>query len=181
MTDSPPDRLVRFENLFTCHHDPVLRYVVRRLDVREDAADLVAETFLIAWRRLDDVPEKQALPWLYGVARRVLANHRRGEQRRHGLADKLREDLRAMPTVSEPSFELQYAAEAFQQLSDADRELLSLVAWEGLDTAQLAAALGCSRGTAAVRLHRARRRLERLIDHSTSGHATAVAARGDQA
>lgn len=182
MSESPPDpRLVRFEDLFTCHHDAVLRYVVRRLDLRDDAADLVAETFLIAWRRLDDVPEGQALPWLYGVARRVLANHRRGETRRHGLADKLRDDLRAMPTVFEPSFELQYAAEAFRQLSDADRELLSLVAWEGLDTAQLAAALGCSRGTAAVRLHRARRRLERLIDHSTSGRATAVPARGEQA
>ena len=88
MSESPPDRRVRFENLFTRHHDPVLRYVVRRLDVREDAADLVAETFLIAWRRLDDVPENQALPWLYGVARRVLANHRRGELRRYGLADK---------------------------------------------------------------------------------------------
>ncbi|TCO26406.1 RNA polymerase sigma-70 factor (ECF subfamily) [Kribbella steppae] len=179
MSESPPDRLVRFENLFTCHHDPVLRYVVRRLDLREDAADLVAETFLVAWRRLDDVPKDQALPWLYGVARRVLANHRRGETRRHGLADKLRDDLRATPAVSEPTFELQYVAEAFRQLSDADRELLSLVAWEGLDTAQLATTLGCSRGTAAVRLHRARRRLERLIDRSTSGRVTAVPARGE--
>jgi RNA polymerase sigma-70 factor (ECF subfamily) len=181
MSESPPDpRLVRFENLFTHHHDAVLRYVVRRLDLREDAADLVAETFLIAWRRLDDVPENQTLPWLYGVARRVLANHRRGETRRLGLADKLRDDLRATPAGSESSSELQYAAEAFRQLSDADRELLSLVVWEGLDTAQLATTLGCSRGTAAVRLHRARRRLERLMDHSTSGRVAATPARGEQ-
>jgi RNA polymerase sigma-70 factor (ECF subfamily) len=174
--EPPPDRrLTRFEDLFSCHHDAVLRYVVRRLDIREDAADLVAETFLITWRRLDDVPDDQALPWLYGVARRVLANHRRGETRRHGLAEKLRDDLRATPVQSEPAFEVQHAAEVFRQLSDADRELLSLVAWEGLGTAQLAAALGCSRSTAAVRLHRARRRLERLLNQPSSGRLPATA------
>jgi len=181
VAEPPPDpRMARFEDLFICHHDAVLRYVVRRLDIREDAADLVAETFLIAWRRLDDVPGAQALPWLYGVARRVLANHRRGETRRHGLADKLRDDLRAMPVEAEPALELQHAAEVFRQLSDADRELLSLVAWEGLDTAQLAAALGCSRNTAGVRLHRARRRLERLQNQPSSGRFPATV-RGEQA
>ncbi|WP_238176655.1 RNA polymerase sigma factor [Kribbella albertanoniae] len=164
----PPDpRLVRFEELFTCHHDDVLRYFVRRLDIRADAADLVAETFLVAWRRLDDVPKGEILPWLYGVARRVLSNHRRGESRRHGLADRLRDDLRTAVPAPEPvSVE---AAEVFQQLSDTDREVLSLAAWEGLDTTQLAAALGCSRNAAMVRLHRARRRLERLLDNTPAG------------
>lgn len=181
MSEPPDPRLARFETLFTCHHDDVLRYVVRRLDVREDAADLVAETFLVAWRRLDDVPDKQALPWLYGVARRVLANHRRGETRRHGLADKLRDDLRTEPPVAEPALELQHAAEVLRQLSDADRELLSLVAWEGLDTTQLAAALGCSRNSAAVRLHRARRRLERLMDQTTTSGRQPAAVRGEHA
>ncbi|MFF1823543.1 RNA polymerase sigma factor [Kribbella sp. NPDC058245] len=168
MTESPPDaRLARFEELFTCHHDDVLRYFVRRLDIRADAADLVAETLLIAWRRLDEVPDRQILPWLYGVARRVLSNHRRGETRRHGLADRLRGDLRtAVPDPQPAAFE---AAEAFKQLSDTDREVLSLVAWEGLDTTQLAAALDCSRNAAMVRLHRARRRLERLLDNTPAG------------
>ncbi|MEV5965345.1 RNA polymerase sigma factor [Kribbella sp. NPDC051952] len=171
--------MARFEELFTSHHDAVLRYVVRRLEIREDAADLVAETFLIAWRRMDDVPQHQALPWLYGVARKVLANHRRGETRRHGLADKLRDDLRTTPVEFEPTGELQHAAEVFRQLSDADRELLSLVAWEGLDTAQLAAALGCSRNAAMVRLHRARRRLERLLNQPSTGRMPATV-RGEQ-
>ncbi|MBB5980245.1 RNA polymerase sigma factor [Kribbella solani] len=154
-----------FDTLFRCHHDDVLRYFVRRLDIRADAADLVAETFLVAWRRMDAVPGKQPLPWLYGVARRVLANHRRGEVRRHGLADRLRDDLRTVPAEAEIALELRHASEVFRQLSDADRELLSLVAWEGLDTTQLAAAIGCTRSTAAVRLHRARRRLDRLMSH----------------
>ncbi|MET9268342.1 sigma-70 family RNA polymerase sigma factor [Kribbella sp. NPDC003557] len=163
-----------FEELFARHHDDVLRYFVRRLDVRADAADLVAETFLIAWRRMADVPG-EPLPWLYGVARRVLANHRRGETRRHGLADRLRDDLRTLPAEPETALELRHAADVFRQLSRPDRELLSLVAWEGLDTAQLAAALGCSRSTAAVRLHRARRRLDRLLNHSASGEQPAPA------
>jgi RNA polymerase sigma-70 factor (ECF subfamily) len=177
---SPGTRLAGFEALFLRHHDDVLRYFVRRLDIRADAADLVAETFLVAWRRADDVPRGGALPWLYGVARRVLANHRRGETRRHGLADRLRDDLRTLPVEVETALEGQHAAEVFRQLPDADRELLSLVAWEGLDTGQLAAALGCSRSTAAVRLHRARRRLERMLNQSTSGREPART-RGERA
>jgi RNA polymerase sigma-70 factor (ECF subfamily) len=181
VTESPPDpRPARFEELFTCHHDDVLRYFARRLDIRADAADLVAETFLIAWRRLDGVPDGQILPWLYGVARRVLSNHRRGETRRHGLADRLRDDLRTVVPDPEPAaVEVQHAAEVFRQLSDTDRELLSLVAWEGLGTSQLAAALGCSRNAAMVRLHRARRRLERLLDNTPAG-AERVSTRGAQ-
>jgi len=181
MDDPPPGtRLAGFERLFVQHHDDVLRYFVRRLDVRADAADLLAETFLIAWRRLDDIPDGHPLPWLYGVARRVLANHRRGETRRHGLADKLRDDLRAVPADPETGLEVRHAADVFRQLSDRDRELLSLVAWEGLDTAQLAAVLGCSRSTATVRLHRARRRLERLMSQTTPGHEPART-RGERA
>ncbi|MFK4087908.1 RNA polymerase sigma factor [Kribbella sp. NPDC020789] len=177
MTDSPPDpRLTRFETLFSCHHDDVLRYFVRRLDIRADAADLVAETFLIAWRRLDDVPDAEILPWLYGVARRVLGNHRRGESRRHGLADRLRADLRMAPAAEPAAAELHHAAESFRQLSETDREVLSLVAWEGLDATQLAAVLGCSRNAATVRLHRARRRLEDLLDNAP--HPVPI--RGDQ-
>jgi len=177
VTESPPDpRPARFENLFACHHDDVLRYFVRRLDIRADAADLVAETFLIAWRRLDGVPDGEGLPWLYGVARRVLSNHYRGETRRHGLADRLRDDLRTAPAAEPAASELHQAAESFRQLSETDREVLSLVAWEGLDAAQLGAALGCSRNAATVRLHRARRRLERLLDNTP----TAVSIRGDQ-
>ena len=82
--DPPPDRRrERFEEVFGAHRDAVLGYLRRRTDSGHDAADLLADTFLVAWRRLDDLPPgNQTRPWLYGVARRVLANHRRGEGRR---------------------------------------------------------------------------------------------------
>jgi RNA polymerase sigma-70 factor (ECF subfamily) len=76
----PPDeRRRRFEEIYAACHDPVLGYVLRRTGNGHDAADVLAETFLTAWRRLDDVPGGESTrPWLYGVARRVLANHHRG-------------------------------------------------------------------------------------------------------
>lgn len=86
MSPPPPGdadaRRVRFTDLFDRTHAPLLAYAVRRVADPADAADVVAETFLVAWRRLDDVPAGEAArPWLYGVARRVLANHYRGERR----------------------------------------------------------------------------------------------------
>src|SRR6476469_3060928 len=101
---SPEDRFAaRFERT----HVALLGYAVRRVADPADAADIVAETFLVAWRRLDDVPAgAEARPWLFGVARRVLANHYRGERRRHALADRLRDSLHQAvppPEVPEPS------------------------------------------------------------------------------
>src|ERR1700754_806724 len=87
----------RFRQLFEAEARSVLGYALRRTEAREDAADVVAETFAVAWRRIADVPPgAQARPWLYGVARRVLANQRRGELRRRRLADRLRERLAAV-------------------------------------------------------------------------------------
>ncbi|GAB3435443.1 hypothetical protein GCM10027517_04600 [Phycicoccus ginsengisoli] len=84
----------RFSALFERTHPALLGYAVRRVADPADAADVVAETYLVAWRRLDDVPGgDEARPWLFGVARRVLANHYRGERRRHALADRLRDSL----------------------------------------------------------------------------------------
>jgi DNA-directed RNA polymerase specialized sigma24 family protein len=83
MTD---DLRRRFEQVYALHHAGILGYVLRRTGNADDAADVIAETFLTAWRRIDDVPAAEAArPWLYGVARRVLANQRRGEQRRMAL------------------------------------------------------------------------------------------------
>jgi RNA polymerase sigma-70 factor, ECF subfamily len=80
----------RFAALFDRTHRPLLAYAVRRVADPADAADIVAETFLVAWRRLDEVPpDEQARPWLFGVARRVLANYYRGEHRRHALGERL--------------------------------------------------------------------------------------------
>ena len=121
----------------------------------------MAETFLVAWRRLDDVPEP-ALPWLFGVARRTLANSRRSSRRRDILAERLRIDLGDVPVVPVERGLL----DALQTLSVGDRELLLLTAWEGLSTGEAAAALGCSAVACRIRLHRARKRLAAALDSS---------------
>ncbi|MFG1816247.1 RNA polymerase sigma factor [Kribbella sp. NPDC049174] len=160
----PPDpHRERFEEVFGAHREAVLGYLRRRTDSGHDAADLLADTFLVAWRRLDDVPPgNQTRPWLYGVARRVLANHRRGEGRRHALATKLRQELTELDTADTALPDDTPAARAFRALPEQDRELLSLVAWEELDTAQIATVLGISSNAVRIRLHRARKRFAKL-------------------
>ncbi len=156
-------RRERFEALYAAHRAHVLRYVLRRTDGAADAADVVAETFLVVWRRLDDAPVDDVHLWMYGVARRVLANHRRGERRRTQLADQLRSDLAGRQAASAGEEEFAELAAAFRSLPDVDREVLALEAWEQLDVGEIAAVLGCSRNAARIRLHRARRRLRAAI------------------
>lgn len=151
----------RFRVLFGAHYVALLGYALRRVTIREDAADVVADTFLVAWRRLPDVPSAaEERPWLYGVARAVLANHRRGEIRRGRLADVLRAELRSMPGLTSQEPDRVEAAPVFASLRDDDREILALASWEGLGPAEIGVVLGCSANAAKVRLHHARRRLE---------------------
>jgi RNA polymerase sigma factor (sigma-70 family) len=153
------ERQRRFEDVYAANCAPILGYVLRRTDNPDDAADVIAETFLTAWRRIDAVPPgDQARLWLYGVARRVLANHHRGERRRIAANDRLRVQLAARCQPPEYTGELAEIADAFRSLPEPDRELLALVGWEGLDHGQIAAVLGCSRNAVRIRLHRARRR-----------------------
>ena len=153
------DRRHAFEAVYAANFGPILGYVLRRTQNADDAADVVAETFLTAWRRLDELPSgDRTRLWLYGVARRVLANHRRGERRRSDLSDRLGAELSGVHRDPEFTGELASIGAAFRSLPDADRELLGLVAWECLDNAQIAVVLGCSRNAVRVRLHRARAR-----------------------
>ncbi|HEY2507942.1 MAG TPA: RNA polymerase sigma factor [Streptosporangiaceae bacterium] len=182
--DAATDRRRRFDELYAAHHREVLGYLLRRTDNTDDAADVFAETFLTTWRRLDDLPPgHQARLWLYGAARRTLANYRRGERRRLALADRLRADLADSYHPPQPSGQFSELASAFRSLPEADRELLALVAWEGLDAGQVGAVLGCSRNAARIRLHRARRRLADELarrEHLTSlPQAHAYLANGD--
>jgi RNA polymerase sigma factor (sigma-70 family) len=159
------NRKERFRAIYVSNYARVLGYALRRTQTPDDAADVVSETFLAAWRRLDDVPHgEEARLWLYGVARRVLANHRRGGVRRTRLGDRLRQELsvrqanaaaNADSTVDE---QLGWLRAAFDSLRPRDQEAIALVAWEGLRTEQLARALGCSPNAAKIRLHRARKR-----------------------
>ena len=147
------DRRARFERIFDTNYRAVCAYALRRAR-RAEAEDAVAETFLVAWRRLDQVPP-EAKTWLLGVARRVLANQHRAARRRHALAERLAGEP---AVVAEPSADSP-VLEALARLADNDRELLLLIAWDGLSTEEAAEALGCTAVALRVRLHRARRRL----------------------
>lgn len=163
----PDQRRHRFEAVYAAYHGPVLGYLLRRTENPDDAADVLADTFLTAWRRLEDLPpEPAARLWLYGVARRVLANHHRGQRRRSALADRLRADLARSYQPPEFSGDVAQIAQAFRRLPGTEREVLALSAWEGLDPGQIAIVLGCSRNAVRVRLHRARKRLARELADS---------------
>lgn len=162
------DRRTRFEEIYQAYSGLILAYAARRTGDVNDAADVVAETFTVAWRRLDDVPDgEQARPWLYGVARRVLANQRRGTERRRRLHDRLQVEF-AGPggeiNSHDVGSDLGHIAEALAHVTESDRELLTLVAWDGLSREEIAVALGCSATTVRVRLHRARKRLTEQLD-----------------
>jgi RNA polymerase sigma factor (sigma-70 family) len=152
----------RFERLYRDHHPAVRAYLLRRAEP-ELAQDALSETFLAAWRRLDELPEDR-LPWLLATARRTLANERRSAKRLGGLRERMatRETTEAA-NPAEQVADADLMRRALSTLSEADREVLMLVAWEGLDTARAAQVAGCSRATFAVRLHRARKRLDRAL------------------
>lgn len=166
----------RFERVFAAHYAAVVKYAIRR--VGPQAADEVAaETFLAAWRRLDRVPD-DALPWLYATARRIVAN----EHRRRARAERLSLRVAAQPraTSTDPGDLVPdnlRIRTALTRLSERDREVLRLTEWEQLSASEAARVLGCSTTTFTVRLHRARRRLARVLEENDTG-ATALVRRG---
>jgi RNA polymerase sigma-70 factor (ECF subfamily) len=164
----------RFEALFRQNADTVLAYATRRSDP-DTAQEVVAETFAVAWRRLDVVPDP-AIAWLLGVARKVLANERRSRSRADALTLRL---VRGSGASSEDTADMVDARLSVQAALDglppADREVLELLAWEGLSADQAADVLGCSRATIAVRFHRARRRFHRLLEAPLEAEASSSA------
>jgi RNA polymerase sigma-70 factor, ECF subfamily len=158
-----------FNALYDAHYAAVRAYAWRRHPAFAD--DIVAETFLVAWRRLEEIPSETALRWLLSVSRNACMNIQRGERRRHG-----REEREAMQWVeeeesaSDSSEGIRHVVwEILQRLPAADREVLVLVAWEGLDRAGIAQVLGCSRPNVALRLFRARKRF--LAELEASGES----------
>jgi RNA polymerase sigma-70 factor, ECF subfamily len=158
-----PAREERFEVLYRDYFARVLAYCRRRA-AAEVASDVVAETFLVAWRRLEELPD-EPLPWLIGVARKTLANQRRGAHRRQLLVDRLiaREPLRLSASTEEPSLTVARVAAALERLPESDQELLTLIAWDELSVGEAAGVIGQSAATTRVRLYRARRRLAREL------------------
>jgi RNA polymerase sigma-70 factor (ECF subfamily) len=169
----------RFRRIYAAYFDPLLAYAIRRVAQPEDAADVVAETFVVVWRRRQDVPpDAEVRLWLYGVARRVLANHHRGGTRRERLGERLRQRLKAAASADPGTEVLQrlLLRDALAQLSSLDREVLTLTFWEGLEPREIAAVLGLSAPTVRTRLSRARRRLRELVGHDleSPGHELGV-------
>ncbi|HTU88121.1 MAG TPA: RNA polymerase sigma factor [Solirubrobacteraceae bacterium] len=156
----------RFEQLFRRHHRTVVAYVRRRAPA-EAVDDIVGETFLVAWRRLNAVPERE-LPWLLGVARNVVATQRRGAIRRVALTRRLGSTAGSATLGSEASPTAEGVDDrllaALAKLSAKDREALTLTAWDGLEPHEAAVVLGDTPGSFRVRLHRARKRLRGLLD-----------------
>jgi RNA polymerase sigma-70 factor (ECF subfamily) len=170
-----------FVGLYERHYAAVLAYARRRVD-EPTARDITAETFLVAWRRLEEA-QSRGLPWLYSTAAFVLKNAQRSAQRRDQLTDRLAAlPVHAGEDHAQSVAERELLFAAMRGLSEADRELLLLVVWEQLDTYTAARIVGCSPKTAAVRLYRARRRLQALLPPPGTSAATgpiAVPAKSD--
>ena len=164
-----------FAAIWDAHHVAVFAFVRRK--VPDDvAAEIVTATFAVLWRQLEGAnpnPPAEPLPWLYAVARRQLANHRRKESRRNAALTHLTQTTASATAELDldpagTTVERATAVAALRNLRDADRELLMLVGWQGLDLTRAAEVLGVSEATLAVRLHRARRRLDRELDRLRS-------------
>jgi RNA polymerase sigma-70 factor (ECF subfamily) len=173
--EAPADaERLHFERCFREHYTAVLAFALRRTPRREAAEDVTSETFAVAWRRRDLIPE-EPLPWLYGVALRILANQRRSSERRRRLGDRLEHEASAQGVAGEPADAIdrrEAFSSAFRRLREDEREVLRLVGWDGLNTREAASTLGCSEAAFRVRLHRARRRLAKHL--ALAGHSPDV-------
>jgi RNA polymerase sigma-70 factor (ECF subfamily) len=170
--ESATERRARFEALAPGLIDPLRRFLARRTDAAT-ADDVLAETLLVCWRRLDDAPA-DPLPWAYGVARFCLSNAQRGVRRQERLAAKIAVVDPPVDRVPEPADEPELA-EAMEALRPEDSELLRLWAWEQLTASEIAEVLDITPNAASIRLHRARARLRELLDEgrktgSPAGH-----------
>ena len=169
----------QFDDCFRAHYARVLSFARRRLSDRAAAEDIAAQTFVVAWRRLDDAPA-DVLPWLLAIARGMILNELRAGRRRDRLLartaaepDDARASLNDHPATEAPSTgeaEASRVLAALAKLSETDREALLLAAWDALDHRRAAEVLGCSRGAYTVRLHRARARLARELAIPARGH-----------
>ena len=184
---STVDAEQRYRRLFDDYHRDIYAYCRRRTDA-QTAADCAAETFLVAWRRIADVPEGAAsLPWLYGVARKTLANEFRGTRRRQ----RLRRSLRDNPGSPDPSPEIlvvrgeqdEQVLRALAALKPRDREVLQLALWEEVPHATIAELLGCSTQAVTQRIYRATRQVckeyQRLDRHHGAGRVARQLRGGD--
>ena len=160
-------RRARFEAAYAAARDPLVRYFARRADA-DRVEDLFAETMVVAWRRLADIPCGAEVPWLLGVARRILANQRRSDGRLARLRERLRLSTPAERARTEPAGldRDPRLTEALGTLAAGDVEILRLSAWDELPPREIAVVLGIGVNAATVRLHRARARLRAALERA---------------
>ncbi len=160
MTDEA--RVAQFRLLYDAGYPRIVAYALRRARSQDEAYDIVGDTFMTAWRRLDDMPPEDArIAWLYGIARRVLSNHYRSTDRRRRLAERLQTEAPAISSAADDGPEV--VRVALGRLRPDDREILTLATWDDLTNDEIAGALGLTTATVALRLHRARGRLAREL------------------
>ncbi|EMF51038.1 sigma-70 family RNA polymerase sigma factor [Streptomyces bottropensis] len=167
----------RFRDIYEECYPRVLAYATSLVG-RQVGEDITSETFTVAWRRVRDIP-RPALPWLLGVARNLVRELRRRDAHQYALAAAEAQHISsgARPGVGDVAADVterEAALQALASLSDADRELLTLIAWHGLSARQAARVLGCTTATLTVRLHRARRRLEKALEPAHLADTTPV-------
>lgn len=159
--DEDPSRARRFDALYVQHYGALLAYAIRRTATRDDAQDVVAEVFTTAWRQMDRLPDEPGdRLWLYGIARKLLARHYRGRQRRSRLLARLAVAHSEPSTTEQEPRAIELLRSAIEQLPPRDREAIKLVMWDHLSHGEAAQVLGCSVNALGVRLHRARTRLQ---------------------
>lgn len=166
---STSTREARLRALFEQNSTRVHAYAYRHVGATA-AQDVVSEVFLVAWRRLEDVPG-EALPWLLVVARNTIANTRRTTARQQRLVDRLvvlERSTTAADGADEIAVRRRAMLAALADLSPAEREAVLLTGWDGLSVEQAAEVAGCSRRAFELRLHRARNRLRRTFTADTA-------------
>jgi RNA polymerase sigma factor (sigma-70 family) len=177
MSESEVERRQRFNALFASYSSDIVAYCSWRAASASDAQDAVADVFLTAWRRLEQLPAGDAARiWLYATARRVIANQRRSSRRRAALQERLALEASSAPREhASDDREQTHVRQALYALGPRDREVLLLAEWEGLSPAQIAAVLGCLTVTARGRLHRARRRFRAAFEALVAGEGASAA------
>ena len=165
---TPEDRAARFEALVRAELlEPLRRFLARRTDPAT-ADDVLAETLLVCWRRLDDVPDP-ALPWAYGVARHCLANAARSVRRAERVVGRVATVDPPRATTDQPGGRDDALHDALARLRHEDAELLRLWVWEQLTPSEIATVFGVTPNAVSIRLHRARQRLREELGKVEAG------------
>ena len=169
--DSPEFRRERFRILYNDLYDDLWRYVQRRSINTEEARDTLSEVFLVAWRRLEDIPAgKEARLWLFGVARNLVKTSWRKRKRSGDLLVRIGSEMSTRVTTDEEldNSGVLKIVKALQFLSENDQEILRLLAWENLSHKEISVVLGCSENAVAIRIRRARVRLMKVLQSEKS-------------